>query len=131
MHNASGYVAPFHILAGREKAIFAARNLKLAAARERRVRKRCDVALPSASSPKHREWLAEAGTTTIEAIYAVESRPEFYESLLIKTFDILADELISKNFPGDKTPLELFLDGIRDWEAGLRRRMEDEKPVAY
>jgi hypothetical protein len=29
---------------------------------------------------------------------------------------------------GDWTPLELFLAGIRGWEAGLRRRIDDGKP---
>jgi len=29
---------------------------------------------------------------------------------------------------GDKTPLELFLDGLRDWEGRLRRHFEDPKP---
>jgi hypothetical protein len=28
---------------------------------------------------------------------------------------------------GDKTAIELFLAGIRGWEAGLRRRMDDGK----
>jgi hypothetical protein len=30
---------------------------------------------------------------------------------------------------GDWTPLELFLNGIRGWEAGLRRRIDDRKPL--
>jgi hypothetical protein len=28
---------------------------------------------------------------------------------------------------GDKTPLELFLAGVRGWEAGLRRRFDNSK----
>jgi hypothetical protein len=36
-------------------------------------------------------------------------------------FDFLAEGLVSKNSRGGKTPLELFLAGVRDWEAGLRR----------
>lgn len=28
---------------------------------------------------------------------------------------------------GDKTPLELFLAGVRGWEAGLRRRLDNDK----
>jgi hypothetical protein len=31
---------------------------------------------------------------------------------------------------GDWTPLELFLAGIRGWEAGLRRRIDDGKPLS-
>jgi hypothetical protein len=30
-----------------------------------------------------------------------------------------------KNSRGDKTAIELFVAGVRGWEAGLRRRMED------
>jgi hypothetical protein len=41
-----------------------------------------------------------------------------------KPFDALAGRLISKNSRGDKTPLELFLAGVRGWEAGLRRRLD-------
>jgi hypothetical protein len=32
---------------------------------------------------------------------------------------------------GDWTPLELFLAGVRDWEADPRLRLDDGKPVAY
>jgi len=32
---------------------------------------------------------------------------------------------------GDWTPLELFLAGIRGWEAGLRRRIDDGKPSRH
>jgi hypothetical protein len=28
----------------------------------------------------------------------------------------------------NKTAIELFLTGVRGWEAGLRRRMDDGKP---
>ncbi len=40
------------------------------------------------------------------------------------------DGLVLKNSRGNKTPLELFLAGVRGWEAGLRRRMEDGKPFS-
>jgi hypothetical protein len=36
-------------------------------------------------------------------------------------FGVLAEGLISKNNRGDWTPLELFLAGVRSWEAGIRR----------
>ena len=42
-----------------------------------------------------------------------------------KPFDVLAEVLISKNSRGDQTAIELFLSGIRGWEAGLRRRIDD------
>ena len=45
-----------------------------------------------------------------------------------KPFDVLAEGLLSEKSRGDKTPLELFIAGIRDWETGLRRRMDDGKP---
>jgi hypothetical protein len=41
---------------------------------------------------------------------------------------VVAEGLISKNSRGDKTAIELFIVGIRAWEAELRRRMEDAKP---
>lgn len=44
-----------------------------------------------------------------------------------KPFDVLAEGLISKNSRGDKTAIELFLAGIRGWEAELRRRLDDGK----
>lgn len=37
-------------------------------------------------------------------------------------------ELLRFRSRDDKTPLELFLAGIRDWEAGLQRRLDDAKP---
>jgi hypothetical protein len=45
-----------------------------------------------------------------------------------KPFDVLAEGLIVKKDRGDKTPLELFLAGVRSWEGGLRRQMDDGKP---
>jgi len=47
-----------------------------------------------------------------------------------KPFGVLAEGLISENSRGDWTPLELFLAGIRGWEAGLRRRIDDGKPLS-
>jgi len=47
-----------------------------------------------------------------------------------KPFDILAEGLSSENSRGDKTAIELFMAGIRGWEAALRRRLEDEKPCS-
>ena len=44
-----------------------------------------------------------------------------------KPFDVLAEGLISKNSRGDKTPLELFIAGVRGWEAELQRRLDDGK----
>jgi hypothetical protein len=38
-----------------------------------------------------------------------------------KPFDVLAEGLLSEKSRGDKTPLELFLAGVRVWEAGLCR----------
>ena len=32
---------------------------------------------------------------------------------------------------GDKTPLELFIAGVRGWEAYPRRWLDDGKPVGY
>ena len=44
-----------------------------------------------------------------------------------KLFDVLAEGLVSENSRGDKTAIELFLAGVRGWEAGLRRRLDDGK----
>jgi len=35
-------------------------------------------------------------------------------------FDVLAEALFLKNSRDDKTPLELFLAGVGDWETHLR-----------
>jgi hypothetical protein len=40
---------------------------------------------------------------------------------------MLAEGLLSETSRGDWTPSELFVVGVRGWEAGLRRRMEDGK----
>jgi hypothetical protein len=47
-----------------------------------------------------------------------------------KPFDVLAEGLISKNSRGDKTAIELFVAGIRSWEAGVRNQLIDGKPVS-
>lgn len=44
LHSAIGYIPPADKLAGREQAIFAQRDQKLAAARERRATRRCETA---------------------------------------------------------------------------------------
>jgi hypothetical protein len=42
-----------------------------------------------------------------------------------KPFDVLAEGLHSENSRGDKTAVELFLAGVRDWKAGLRRFIDN------
>jgi len=42
-----------------------------------------------------------------------------------KPFDVLAEGLVSEKSRSDKTPLELFLAGIRGWEAGHWRWLDD------
>lgn len=44
-----------------------------------------------------------------------------------KPFDVLAEGLLVQSSRGDKTAIELFIAGIRGWEAGLRRRLENGK----
>jgi hypothetical protein len=44
-----------------------------------------------------------------------------------KPFDILAEGLSSENSRGDKTAIELFIAGVRGWEAGWQRRMDGRK----
>src|SRR4051812_14977959 len=61
LHSAIGYVTPADKLAGKEPVIFATRDQKLAAARERRARRRRDGQLPSACETEHRERLAGPG----------------------------------------------------------------------
>jgi hypothetical protein len=41
-----------------------------------------------------------------------------------KPFDVLAEGLLLTKSRDDKTAIELFLSGVQDWEAGLRRRLE-------
>ena len=38
-----------------------------------------------------------------------------------KPFDVLAEGLVSEKSRGDKTAIELFVAGVRDGAAGLRR----------
>jgi putative transposase len=70
LHSAIGYVAPADKLARKEQAIFAARDQKLAAARERRARWRHDTALPSAGAPEYRERLAGVQGTAMSPLVA-------------------------------------------------------------
>jgi hypothetical protein len=44
-----------------------------------------------------------------------------------KPFDARAEGLVSERSRGDKTVIELFIAGIRGWEAGIRRRLGDSK----
>ena len=44
-----------------------------------------------------------------------------------KPFDVLAEGLVSENSRGDRTAIELFIAGVRGWEAGLRRRIGEGK----
>jgi hypothetical protein len=60
---------------------------------------------------------------------AAQFEPTLHGATLVsemrKPFDVLAEGLVSKNSRGDKTPLELFLAGIRGWEAGHRSWLDD------
>lgn len=70
LHSAIGYVAPADKLAGREPIIFAARDHKLAAARQRRARRRHEQAPSSTGAPEHRERLAEVQGTAMSPLVA-------------------------------------------------------------
>jgi transposase InsO family protein len=70
LHSAIGYVVLADKLARKEQAIFAARDQKLAAARERRAGRRRDTALPSAGGPEHRERLAGVQGTAMSLLVA-------------------------------------------------------------
>ena len=48
-----------------------------------------------------------------------------------KPFDLLAKGLCLKDSRGDKTPLELFLVGVRAWKAGIRRRLNDRSDSGH
>jgi hypothetical protein len=39
--------------------------------------------------------------------------------------DVLAEGLVSEKNRGDKTPLELFLAGIRGWDAEIRLQLTE------
>ncbi len=45
-----------------------------------------------------------------------------------KPFDAIVEGLFLKNSRADKTAIELFLAGVRGWETGLRRRLDDDNP---
>jgi hypothetical protein len=46
-----------------------------------------------------------------------------------KPFGLLGEGVLQKNSRGDKTAIELFLGGIRGWEADLRRRVQCENSI--
>jgi hypothetical protein len=46
-----------------------------------------------------------------------------------KPFDVLAERPSVQLSRGDTTIIELFMAGIKGWEAGLRRRTDDGKPL--
>jgi hypothetical protein len=48
----------------------------------------------------------------------------------VAPFDGFAERLEIKNSRGDKTAIELFVAGVRHWEAGVRRRLDDGKSKA-
>jgi hypothetical protein len=45
-----------------------------------------------------------------------------------KPFDVLAEGLVSEKSRGDKTPLELFVAGVRGWEGHLRNQVRNGSP---
>ena len=49
---------------------------------------------------------------------------------MIKPFDVLAEGLDHPKSRGDWTPLELLIAGVREWEPGSLRQLEDGKPKA-
>jgi hypothetical protein len=48
-----------------------------------------------------------------------------------RPFDVFAEGLLSAKSRGDKTQLELFIAGVRGWEAYPRRRLDDGELVEY
>jgi hypothetical protein len=44
-----------------------------------------------------------------------------------KPFDVLAEGPSFEKSRGDWTPLELFIAGVRGWEAGLRELVDRER----
>jgi hypothetical protein len=46
-----------------------------------------------------------------------------------KPLNVLAEGLLVSSSRGDKTAIELFLGGIRGWEADLRRRVQCENSI--
>jgi hypothetical protein len=40
-----------------------------------------------------------------------------------KPFDVLAEGLVSKESGGNRTPMELFLAGLADWDHEIRREL--------
>ena len=48
-----------------------------------------------------------------------------------RPFDALAAGLVSEHSRGDKMAIELFIAGVRGWEAYPRRRLDDGKLVEY
>jgi putative transposase len=71
LHSAIGYVTPQDKLQGRDKEIFAARDRKLAEARERRKQQRQAVHQPSPSQPSARPAIDFTGLRTVLSMAAV------------------------------------------------------------
>jgi hypothetical protein len=78
-----------------------------------------------------RQWLSADYATKRRILELIFLNCRLDDATLVPTirkpFDVLAEGLISKNSRGDKTPLELFLTGLRGWDAGLRRLLDDGK----
>jgi transposase InsO family protein len=80
LHSAIGYVTPADKLAGRETVIFATRDQKLAAARERRAARRHQERLTSACEKEHRERLAGVQGAGNEAPWSPEPTTSILQS---------------------------------------------------
>jgi hypothetical protein len=44
-----------------------------------------------------------------------------------KPFDVLVEGRFRKESGEDRTPIELFIAGVRGWEGHLRRQLDDGK----
>jgi hypothetical protein len=69
------------------------------------------------------KWVVQKVNLTglVERIACATNRAQANVSQRRKPFDVLAEGLIFENSRGNKTAIELFIAGIRRWEAGLRR----------
>jgi hypothetical protein len=77
------------------------------------------------TAARWRPALSFAGTGFVTPVYRFETR-EDKPKFLLQAGNALSNGTRSNR--GDKTAIELFIAGVRGWEAGLRRRMDDGKP---
>jgi hypothetical protein len=79
------------------------------------------------SQTLNQQWLSGDYSTKRRILDIMLSNCELKDATLCPTmrkpFDVLVEGLVSKESGGDRTPMELFLAGLRDWNCENRRTL--------